>query len=598
MIIDIPKLNNFSQSNDGELGGTLSRTFNVDFEEFKGKVTLSRRMNVNTTVSDEAGLTVPSSFTFWEDRYYAIAGGTIYKSDTVTKGDPSIEMSVDDATDTPSGLSSDDDLILFNGKPYIISTAVYSKSGTTWTSVATDPAGGYHSSCVYANRLYVSDLSDNIISMNTSDTFAALGTTNTFNLNNSKMKISSIRPDATGIWIATVNQEGGRGEMIKWDGENINTADNSYEIPDVGVKALIVHESVPTIVTSRGLIMRFNGSFFQEVARFPFYYEIKALFQREDRDGWITDNSIAIIDNKIHMLIGNRELDTAGINDNNRSYGGIWVLDSDYGLVHKYAFYGSAATSTDVNTAVDVYTPGALFPAGIDVNLNDFEDVGKFICGAEYYSDATTRTFGVFSVQSKYEEGNASSFATYPSLGWLVTSQIQAEQIEENWKHAHLIFKKFVNTDDQFVIKARSNEDAYADSTITWTSTTTFTSTGSEWSIIKTDFDNAVDHEVTILRGKGGGMCSHITAISEAGGTYTVTVDETHTGATSGTAKARIEKWSKIESITDTAKLLTTKKFSTGQNSTWIQFKVFFLGKGANPVMERLVSASSPHTLY
>lgn len=597
MLIDIPKRNNFLQGNDGELGGSLSRTFNIDLGQDKGKLTLSRRLNINTTTSDEASLTYPTSFAFYNDRYYAIGGGTIYKSDSDTNGDPSVEMSPDSDTGVPSGFTTDEDLIAFNGKLYSVSGDIHEKSGSTWTNVDSSPGAGFHSTAVYAERLYFSDSTNSVYSMDTSNTVDTSGP-NTLDLTNGKLVISCIRSATDGIWIATVNKEGGRARMFKWDGVTENTVDNSYVIPDVGVKNLVIYNDRPYIVTSRGLVMTFNGSFFEEVARFPFYYDIKAIPTRVGRDSWIHDNCSAVIDNKIHFIIANRPLDDdAPINDSNRSYGGVWVLDEDFGLYHKYALSSSSPTSDNINTHVDINKVGAIYPAALDVNSFEFEEYGKFICGAEFYSDATTKDDGIFSAMEQYEEGNASSYSTYTNQGWFVTSQIQAEQLTESWQQLSVAFKKFANSTDKIVIKARDNEDDYVDSTITWTSTTTFTSTDSDWGTIETNFDAGTDYETTILRGKGAGMCAHITDISEAGGTYTVTVDETHTGATTGTAKVRVEKWNKVMEVTDTTQTTTFDKKSIGLESTWVQIKVFISGKGASPTIERLVVKSEPSVL-
>ena len=602
MIIDIPKSNNWTQGNDGELFGTLSRTFNVDLEQERGKLTLSRRMNVNTTVADEAGLTRPTSFAFHVDRYWAVAGGTIYKSDSDTGGDPSVEMSPDDSTGTPTGLTSDDDLVVFNGDIYSLTDDIFKKDtgthATDWTDTTLNLNNSFHTSCVYGNRLYVSNLGDEVNSIDTSDVMASPDSSNALSLKREELEISDMEAASDGIWIATVNTAGGRAEVFKWDGTTENTVDASYIIPDVSVKSLIVFNDRPYIITGRGLVMTFNGAFFEEVARFPWYYNVKSLYQRADRDGWVHDNSMAVVDNKIHIVVGNKPLD-GELNDNNRSYAGVWVLDEQFGLYHKYAFYTAGSTSSNITQQIDIATPGAIYPSAVDENQTDFEQVGKFITGAEYYSDATTTTHGIFSVQSRYEEGNAGSYSLYPDLGWFVTPQIQAEQVTEAWNDIVITFKKLANSTDKIVVKARSNEDAYLDGNITWTSTTTFTTTDTDFATVKTNFDVGIDQEVTILRGKGAGMCSHISAITESGGTYTVTVDETHTGATSGTAKARVEKWNKLGSITDSNNELTWERFAVGlDGTTWAQFKVFLLGKGTSPTIERLISVSTPKNTY
>ncbi|MFK5284045.1 hypothetical protein ACI3PL_31150, partial [Lacticaseibacillus paracasei] len=74
--------------------------------------------------------------------------------------------------------------------------------------------------------------------------------------------------------------------------------------------------------------------------------------------------------------------------------------------------------------------------------------------------------------------------------------------------------------------------------------TTTFTVPNS--SIDLTSYWTAnTGAEVEITQGLGSVKCAHIINTSLAGGTWTVTVDETFTSAT-GTSKARFAFWNKM----------------------------------------------------
>lgn len=605
MIIDIPKKNKLVQGNDGELQGSLSRTFNVDLEQDKGKITLSRRLNRNTTL-DSLDL-ANAATSFFADRYFSIVDGTIYKSSADTEGDPNVGMIADTSTGTPTDLLDLSDLKLFNGRLYALGEDFYKKDGSvhtsTWVDLSyTGTSRYFRTSDVYANRLYFSEFTNgkgSVYSITTADIITTSGA-NTLDLPDYNYIASSIRAASDGLWIAASNRTTGRAKVYKWDGVTENTIDASYNIPDVSIKSLIIHNDRPYIVTGCGIIMTFNGSFFEEIARFPFDNKKPYNFASVDRDGWTHDNAIAVIDGQIHILISNKPLDSnVDLNKNNRLYGGIWVLNEQNWLYHKYAFSAGGWNSSANYAAnpVNINKVGALFQAATYYKIDDFEKVGKFMCTADYY-DSGTLYGGIFAISDSYEDGNDTSYELLANLGWYVTSQIQAEQVTESWQDIIIAFKKLANSTDHIVIKARSNDDDGYYANATFTSTTTFTSTDTTMANIKTDFDNNEDQEITFLDTKNGGWCSHIENIAESGGTYTVTVDET-LPSTSVSSDFYVEKWNKLGTITDSNNELTWDRFAVGlDGKTWVQFKVFMIGKGTSPTIERLISVSEPKNTY
>ncbi len=62
--------------------------------------------------------------------------------------------------------------------------------------------------------------------------------------------------------------------------------------------------------------------------------------------------------------------------------------------------------------------------------------------------------------------------------------------------------------------------------------------------------------------------------------TYTITLDETFTGAT-GTAKARFQKWVKLTPVINSQNLLWSE-MPIAQTSPWIWFKIAMRFTGAN----------------
>lgn len=109
---------------------------------------------------------------------------------------------------------------------------------------------------------------------------------------------------------------------------------------------------------------------------------------------------------------------------------------------------------------------------------------------------------------------------------------------------------------------------------ITWTSSSTFTTTYSAFATA------SVENEIEVLSGAAGGLLAHITAISEASGTYTVTIDESFGDYVTGDiSQAVFRNWIKIMTITDS----NTEGFKSAQiggTGTFIQIKIELRGIG------------------
>jgi hypothetical protein len=171
-------------------------------------------------------------------------------------------------------------------------------------------------------------------------------------------------------------------------------------------------------------------------------------------------------------------------------------------------------------------------------------------------------------------------------MGYLVTTKIEAEYITDLWQRTYLKYKKLLDSSDKIVIKYRTSEVQPIEGTITWTSTTTFTSTLDLSTI-------AVGDEFEGTAGTGSGQIEHITAISESAGTYTVTLENAVTGAT-GTAKGRFQKWIKLGTIQDQTTQYKAFNFPLNANSTWIQLKVVMYFTG-NDELEEISLLKEPY---
>jgi len=589
MIIDIPKNNKYSQVNDGEINGTLSSTFCCDFEKNRGQLSPATRVPLVSSESDVptafAGPYLASIGAITTDRYWATVDSGVRQSTG-----PFRAWSDDDESGKPADLSSaNSDIILYNNRLYVSgSTAgnLYRRTSSSWTTIAsatngTDP----NLMTIYGDKLYITSDGDKIHSMDDAEAVSTSGSY-TFNLGNVVSKnhtISCIRAVSDGIWFGTVNDASGRALVYKWDGVTANVADNVYQVDAKGVMSIVIQNDRPYIVDSKGALSTFNGSYFQEIARLPMEDERLEGFDRGDNARFIHPNGMAVIDEQIHILVNNTPTDSnSKVSD--RTHSGVWVFDEGIGLIHKHAICQTEADDLKDMGVLELSEVGAIYPA-IQGIRDDYDEYTKFLAGATVYTDATTEQSGVFC---HIEDDNNRDFTDIIKSAHFTTTKIQATQAQESWQNIIATYESMSNATDKIVVKYRNQNGDPTRATITWTSETTFDSTEDLSSV-------SVGDEITVVRGTGAGWLAHITAIAESGGTYTVTLDETITGAT-GTAVVKVQTWNKIADISDTVGDFS--RHAIGAESTWIQFKVFLVGTGVSPLLNRIISVSDEKSTF
>lgn len=175
-----------------------------------------------------------------------------------------------------------------------------------------------------------------------------------------------------------------------------------------------------------------------------------------------------------------------------------------------------------------------------------------------------------------------------PNVGYFVTPKLNSSNLEDAYGKMFIKFKE-LKTDDKIQIKYKLKDQpnmprasmgsnlgtSIATKTGTWTSTTTFT-TPYDLS------DVVVGNEIEITSGVGAGFIAHVSDISEAGGTYTVTLDEAFIFAVNNDVMFfAVDNWIKLPEITNSNKngnghhMLPIDK-----NSKFVQIKVVLKGVG------------------
>jgi len=190
------------------------------------------------------------------------------------------------------------------------------------------------------------------------------------------------------------------------------------------------------------------------------------------------------------------------------------------------------------------YSPRALAILPIERDVQDFQFGTDLLWGgAVYAKDNSTDDF------------IGTTTPAVENRGYFITPKITSPNISDTFNKVTLKFSPFLSENDKVLIKYRTVDDrrefiapesgSSPRWLATWISSTTFTTT-------ETEFANAlVGDEIEFLRGAAAGCLAHITTISEASGTYTVTIDEAYDLYASGDKSFCVfrnwKKWKTVE---------------------------------------------------
>jgi hypothetical protein len=580
-------------------------TFNMDFFVNLGAARVSDRLKLLGKTGD-SGFTnldgTPTAILEWSGRIWFIGGSRLFRSSTASTGTAQITFAEDDNTGArTSYISSQDDLCAFNstlvatdnssGKIYslnIPTSGTWTDRGVLFSSAA---QLGYFKKF---NRLYALDYGNNKIS-SVDTSWVISSTAGTYS-------VSFVADDggipqcmAMGsdrIWIGFKRGTAGATasnnsqqfcSVVEWDGISAQIT-KEYKIPAQGIMSIVMRQDVPVVMDTNGILREYNGTAFVEIGRLPL--RLNESLITTNQPGWVynfihprqglvitKDNTILAYINALNATNYSTSLT---INENLSS--GIWEFDGKGSATHKQSISYMPTSSTSVTDHGQSFISEAGSFANIKISSVSTYGINSYFIGAKYYTDATTTTYGIFM-----DAPTSTTLSTYPEgqkYGYFVSTWGSAPSVQENWQKVWLNFKQLLNNTDKIVVKYRLTEASPTEATITWTSTTTFTTTTD----LSAYWTSGTGGEVEIIRGKGGGKCAHITSIVNNSGTYTVTVDETYAGCTSGTAQARFQNW--IKSGSYSSQTDESAPFPVMKSSSRIQIKVCLQFTGDNELFD------------
>jgi hypothetical protein len=597
MILKAPQGEQFRQFNRGDKFGDLWSSRNIDLENNWGKLEQSSPVLINTTLTTgyvgcaTAFVQFRGQVGTTADRIWALTQETATSMAVWQASNPVIPFT-DNAGYTlyPQG-----DMVVFDDQIYVASGEdILRRSTTTWNTAFGALAETEHLLAVYKNRMYITELTK-VYSMNTSRVVSKTGA-NTLDVaftSDLNILISSIASVSNGLWVGTIHNQGGNAEMIFWDGVTENAPDNRFKIDASGVLAIVIYQDNPIIVANNGFIYRFNGTFFEEIDRFPFgqRFKLEPIAQNPNLR-FIMPNGVAIVRDEILFNINSVSGEDNRIeNESTRIPSGIWAWSEKTGLYHKH----SLSTQTDSATVkdygqIELLSAGAIMSLVNSPTIEDYNEQSDFITSYSYKETNSTNKH-VIAYNNKRNQTLDRSF-TQASV--FITPELSAQEAKENWQKFFATVSP-LNSGEKVIVKYRTQKYKPQEMNITWVNTTSFTTTDSSMATIKTNFEAGIDYEFEGLQGDGAGQLAHITNITVNSGTYTVTLDETITGATTRTARVRLDRWTKVGTYTN-ALDEEIPFFKTDKISAKIQYKVYLFGK--NIQVDNYLSKSSKHTPF
>jgi len=523
----------------GEFWGDLTQSFNTDLSTRPGFIQVSPTLIQHTT-----GF-VPFSFVYAN---VGVASGYWTSADKVyrTSNINTTQFTADSLPNSPTTGFNSSDMIVFgknsSGNDILVvargtDISVYDSgwNNTWWTTTLSQSALTYvtHPLDIFGNLLLIGDGNKlHTVLKNFDYTYTVRNSRLVFS---SSYQINWIKSTKDRVYIGLINTQGGTifssfpSLFIEYDPytEQVREAvvEEGYT---VGFKV----GNAINIVDYVGNIKTWTGSTFSTLNSFPTVF-VDGGYVKIHRNG------IVVVGNKILFLVSTEPFVYFPFTNRNM-LGGLWSYDlrTNY-LVHESSFKTSSNLSFGTTKSYsDSFQALAYFP-----------DAGSIICGAVVYSTDSTSVPGVFT--NKFL-GRSYSNA---DRGWFITPVFTSSEINNVWRNILIKYawtRNFGSSAGSIIVKYKKVFNQLVALTPywgTWASSNSFTISTSSFS----GYGVEVGDEIFIIYGNGDGLSAHITAINSAGGTDTVTIDETLASSPSGGFSFVVDKWRKLSpTISDT----------------------------------------------
>jgi hypothetical protein len=589
-MITIPtKDKKFSMPSAAALGN-IAETFNIDFSTSPGEILISNRSEcVFNTPGNVRAITAIATFDDFNTSGvygYAIVGSSSGLNGSIIKvnngSNSSSSWAADTHTSTPTNLGNNADMAVFsrNSTMYVTNpdlgvaaNSINKLLGASWVTISPPQPVGMM--CEFQNRMYfVTALGTAIISMNTSEVFASIGSQYTTTVG---ATITDIRATQNEIFIFTKSKHGDKGAVYVWNGIDSASATAStgfsqiIPVSSVGALAAVVKDNIPYFFDTNGMLQKYTGSTFQEIARLPIRNKLYTMYCHR--------NGMTVLNNQIYI-----NCSPAGdVGNRNQSYeyasSGVWCYDESIGLYHTASpslSTGNMSSITDFGQRRQyVSKAGAIGKYHLTTtNLQGFSQSGALLFGASIFSDNASFAANCLFLQPV---GGTSA-----KNGYIITSQILATGITSTFSPVYIKHSPLWSSNSKLEVKTRSIFKKPVEYQMRLGATT-----NGKRTISVDDVDSAfhtnwsIGDEVTFTGGYAGGMSAHIVSITGTTQPYVVVLDrDLHSTPNTGSnlIYGQVCNWrsmNKVESVNNKKKQWSQFSTPLSLSDTSSQFKIY-----------------------
>lgn len=403
----------FSVPNISDKFGNVLRTKNVNFD-IQGYAQLSSRMARLYSDSSDNDYNIPMAIGRQaEGDFQVLTGESNYGT---ALGVTALTVSEDTGTGAP-GATLDSDGCWFQGLWHASTdTKVYSRPATggaseTWTSRITGLTSGVrHILKVHKGRVQICVSNKNVVKQY--DTLYS----GTVDLTiPADYEISGMAYNSGNMGIITrLANDGTKGQdqeamFFLWNGSTTGPNATVGLGSDAGIM-IIPYKSSFAVLTRDGELKFYNGSGFQTIATFPFFFTKHVYGDVLSNNGLGSvfatidgDNILIHIGNMLNIVSRTKEKYLKEFP------AGIWCYDPAIGLYHKYSpsnsqVYIYTVTSGNVNTSTDVLTitSGTIPATGNVARMVSAAGIGGLTLEEDYYIIKTgAKTFQLASTREE-----------------------------------------------------------------------------------------------------------------------------------------------------------------------------------------------------
>lgn len=372
------KKKNWTQTNNGDLFGSLKQTCNIDLDE-PGLLKLAKRARSiydDTIDADFGNVLAIERYTTGSDRYYIATSEKLFYMDASTM------VLTEDATSGFPTMASQTDLLAWNDLLYVSGASdLNTWNGSAWSVADSSASDG--PMCIFKNKNSLCLGQDNTVRLYSTSNVV----TETLTLPE-EFKVTSLDWSGNYVYVGTRHKDSGEAMLFVWDG-NTSAANFGYPVGTHRIDSVKAYKSTVVLITSDGQLLAFNGAGLNVLANLPNYYTDRdwdTSGAGDNSSGRVIHRGMAVESELIFIRLSsvyNVSTDDDVSPDRFNDYpSGVWCYDPLVGLYHRYGVSGSLRLKTDpvsaanINTTTNVITvAGATVPAtGTPVMYDDGND--------------------------------------------------------------------------------------------------------------------------------------------------------------------------------------------------------------------------------